>query len=936
MKNDKEIKLTKEEINSLMRELQNLKTEDFADRAKIKERSDLLEKRDEADLAQLMERGGRINHKKGGGFTYKTSGNKRTMSEYMKELLGGREHLEANFQGGGSISDIFLSNMNSLTAPGIQQPMQQQAQTQEYGGLASEGRYGDTELVHVNKVEKELLKSLGGSGTTNPETGLKEYWAQFIPLAISAISSLSKKKETGGPPKKNPYQYEGIVSALASSGGGGGGGFDWASLLGNLGGGEGGGGFDLSSLMGNIGGGSGGGSGGGPGGGGMPMMPPGPHSMLGNLQSWRGLSKYRPFPQNKDCIPDAGGGWRCPKTPGSGGGSILNWDGTAQGKPQSPFAKHYAERGGHIYQTGGEPVKPVMSDFKTENNALNLKEFLKAKKQYKKDLKAWEAEQTALPTDTVVSPTDTIVNPTDTTTTPKTTIEDEEEYTDEDFDEYFDEEKRQEEEETGKRPIDKIFKPSTDTQHKRFLKAKYEQAKKILAEHPEARTQQEKYQVLMDNGMKQEWIAQIQEYSISEKGDDLFETSIIKEAVDITEYSKAREEAARQYTVGPEDMVQQKDGSYLPREGATSKEADRAIWKGDQWVDNPDYMDSGIAEEVPIPPEQIVPRAEPSSVEEEQPLPDKSYRFNERDIRVAQQQREDEKRKSQIDPIPSIPIQQVDIPPREEPQLNMPGPTPEEVKPKWWQKAINWLKDKEDLYQSRRQPMDPDAYGGLGTGIKGWGPLGVTLAQGIDTDEENYFRNVERAGIDDLMQGMGVYDKGKIEARRMIDRARRQGIKSLDNYVQSAQQRRAGQRAYDVMAMEQTPLSDLRFDTAKSALWKDVGGMRFKGDIYDATGATARDERLDKNRDAYYTALAENLTNLGTSMENRAAVLNQNKRNTLLDEWYRTQLDPNRETADINAPAQTGTCTPGDDSTAAACTDEACCTGKGGTWTTGG
>ena len=57
--------------------------------------------------------------------------------------------------------------------------------------LASKGRFGDTELVHVNKYEKQLLEKLGGSGTTNPKTGLKEYWAQFIPMAISAVSALT-------------------------------------------------------------------------------------------------------------------------------------------------------------------------------------------------------------------------------------------------------------------------------------------------------------------------------------------------------------------------------------------------------------------------------------------------------------------------------------------------------------------------------------------------------------------------------------------------------------------------------------------------------------------------------------------------------------------------------------------------------------------------
>jgi len=41
------------------------------------------------------------------------------------------------------------------------------------------GRYGDTELVHVNQQEKQMLKNMGGSGTINPYTGLEEYHISF-------------------------------------------------------------------------------------------------------------------------------------------------------------------------------------------------------------------------------------------------------------------------------------------------------------------------------------------------------------------------------------------------------------------------------------------------------------------------------------------------------------------------------------------------------------------------------------------------------------------------------------------------------------------------------------------------------------------------------------------------------------------------------------
>jgi len=41
--------------------------------------------------------------------------------------------------------------------------------------LKNQGRNGDTELAHITPGEANLLKALGGSGTTNPNTGLKEY-----------------------------------------------------------------------------------------------------------------------------------------------------------------------------------------------------------------------------------------------------------------------------------------------------------------------------------------------------------------------------------------------------------------------------------------------------------------------------------------------------------------------------------------------------------------------------------------------------------------------------------------------------------------------------------------------------------------------------------------------------------------------------------------
>lgn len=62
--------------------------------------------------------------------------------------------------------------------------------------IAQQGRYGDTELAHVTKQEKNLLESVGGSGTINPRTGLKEYfpWLMATSVGLSAIESYQSGK----------------------------------------------------------------------------------------------------------------------------------------------------------------------------------------------------------------------------------------------------------------------------------------------------------------------------------------------------------------------------------------------------------------------------------------------------------------------------------------------------------------------------------------------------------------------------------------------------------------------------------------------------------------------------------------------------------------------------------------------------------------------
>ena len=41
--------------------------------------------------------------------------------------------------------------------------------------IAAQGEDGDTELAHINSYEAKLLRSVGGSGTINKTTGLRQY-----------------------------------------------------------------------------------------------------------------------------------------------------------------------------------------------------------------------------------------------------------------------------------------------------------------------------------------------------------------------------------------------------------------------------------------------------------------------------------------------------------------------------------------------------------------------------------------------------------------------------------------------------------------------------------------------------------------------------------------------------------------------------------------
>jgi len=102
---------------------------------------------------------------------------------------------------------MVLNEYRDMRSAGAQAPMQMAPEVENLGPmpmaeggladvakyLAAQGRNGDTMLAHITPVEARLLKALGGSGTVNPRTGIREFFLKKLFKGIKkAVKSLLK------------------------------------------------------------------------------------------------------------------------------------------------------------------------------------------------------------------------------------------------------------------------------------------------------------------------------------------------------------------------------------------------------------------------------------------------------------------------------------------------------------------------------------------------------------------------------------------------------------------------------------------------------------------------------------------------------------------------------------------------------------------------
>lgn len=161
----------------------------------------------------------------------------------------------------------------------------------------------------------------------------------------------------------------------------------------------------------------------------------------------------------------------------------------------------------------------------------------------------------------------------------------------------------------------------------------------------------------------------------------------------------------------------------------------------------------------------------------------------------------------------------------------------------------------------------------VGAGISAFGPLATTLSNGIDKTEENYFN--------------GVSTRAEGEANDIFRGVERRGVRDIqnaDNVSQNLNRNRTTNfgsmlsNAQNINRNTQRSIGDF-LSNVGSERAKIMSDFMFRGDMANAQGLTARDERLDQNRDNFYSNLSNNLSNAGDNIQGVGRNLNQHTTN---------------------------------------------------------
>ena len=69
--------------------------------------------------------------------------------------------------------------------------------------ITGRGVNGDTKLAHINDYEDKLLRSVGGAGSINPQTGLRQYFGGGSKATTPSSQTVTQQATI--PPEIAPY-----------------------------------------------------------------------------------------------------------------------------------------------------------------------------------------------------------------------------------------------------------------------------------------------------------------------------------------------------------------------------------------------------------------------------------------------------------------------------------------------------------------------------------------------------------------------------------------------------------------------------------------------------------------------------------------------------------------------------------------------------------
>ena len=143
----------------------------------------------------------------------------------------------------------------------------------------------------------------------------------------------------------------------------------------------------------------------------------------------------------------------------------------------------------------------------------------------------------------------------------------------------------------------------------------------------------------------------------------------------------------------------------------------------------------------------------------------------------------------------------------------------------------------------------------------------------MDTDETNTMMGVGKSAMSQYASTLGRSREESMRTLRGMDRTNRNNIRNASSNFSSMSARN---QASSNLMQQNVGRTGLQYDLP---LAQGLSQMNFQADSMERQGELGRQDRLDRNRDNYYSNLSSNLSNLGTMTSSTGQQMNKQRGN---------------------------------------------------------